>query len=402
MSDRDQTTAKPHGPSGRAARAVGRRQAFTLVELVVVVIIVGLLSAIAAVGYAQFANGARDTKAKEQLRSLTAMAMAFGAENDIVENLTYEMFVGALQSFPDVVTPGVSAAGAGWSVVPGSQPPVDDHQFSVAFDNGIGTSMSTVDGTRAAVVTRSGTGRYWGQLMLAAPIGSAATPGMFPVPDGATAADVLGGAVEEGADLPYPATSPTPAPTTAAPTPVPTGETSSPSSTPASSTPASSTPTSEAPTWTPTPTPTPTPVSDSPTPTRDPVTDPVTVTPRPNINWLTCSPGTGTPNATVSKAQIATHGDSAVWWSMNGTTEHVLGYKICSRDNQGNFAILASTGPGTGDARTWLVRTNSAHPNIDMYVVTVFDDGREANSTNRCEVQPAGYAKGWDKTCAGN
>lgn len=35
-------------------------------------------------------------------------------------------------------------------------------------------------------------------------------------------------------------------------------------------------------------------------------------------------------------------------------------------------------------------------------VVLVFDDGREVNSTNQCEVEPAGNAKGWGETCTTN
>lgn len=355
-------------------------RAFTLIEMIVVVVIVGLLTATAAVGYDKFIGQARDDRVRLQLHHLSILAQAYAMENDIIEVVSHDMFVGALGSFPDVVaTPGTTAAGAGWSIVPGTQVPADEYQFSIAFDDGIGSSIGDVAGTRAAVVTRSETGHLFGQLLLAAPEGSEKlTTTYFPLPDGASAADVLGGTVTPDSTLPYSGATATPTDTSTTPASTPT-----PSPTTDSATPVADTTTAD------------------PTPTPDPVTDPVTVTPHPDTDWSTCTAAvTGTPDSTVTNAEISTHGNSTVWWSVADPTPHIAGFKVCASRDGAAPELVAATGPGTGDARSWVVRTNLAHPDLYVSVVTVMDDGREFLAANQCEVRPAGKANGWGATCS--
>lgn len=419
------------------------RWAFSLVEMVVVVIILGVLAAIAEVTYGQFAGNARDTKAEQQLGSLSTLAQIWGAQNDVVGEFNVSEFQNSLGSFPDVsATPGTTAGGSGWSIVGPSQVPANSYQFSVGFDNGMSTPVSGDGGTRVAVVTRSDTGRFYAALLLAQPDSTSPRPIMQQVPEGATAADVLGGAVSSQDPLPYSTSAAAPSPSatssapatsaaptsSAAPAPAPTPASSAPSSAaaptsaaPTSAAPASSaTPstaasvttaasaTSAAPATTasattavPTPTATPTPTAAAPTSAApDPSTNPVTVTPHPNTDWTVCSPSTAsTPMPTTGKAQIVTHGDTGVWWSVSGDKSLISGFKICGTDNQGNLWLLGSTGPGTGSVTSWVLRTNQAHPNVYVVVVVVRTDGTEVVANNSCDVRPAGQAVGWGATC---
>jgi prepilin-type N-terminal cleavage/methylation domain-containing protein len=230
------------------ARRTRATQGFTLIELVTVVAIVAVLAAIAGSTYNRFVGNARDIKASTQLGQLTTGAIAIAAHDDTTETLTRTMFAGGLAYFPDV-TPGASAGGAGWTLLTAVQVPQNDFQFSVGFDNGIGTPMGDVSGTRAALVTRSGTGHYFALLLLASPQDAMARPDAFEVPAGTSAADVLGGAVNPSAPLPYAGQTPTSSPSVASPTPstssaAPAPSASSPTASPASTTAAPSVPSS--------------------------------------------------------------------------------------------------------------------------------------------------------------
>ena len=348
------------GRSGQRASA-GRRQrlvAFTLIELVVVVLILGILSAIAAVQFTGYVAGAQDAAAKEQLGSLTQMAVVSGLTGGNTETVSAAMFTAALGTFSDAPTPlalGAHAGGVGWSLLANTVAPTNKYQFSAGFDGGIGgaTPVNNDSGTRAVVVARSDSGRSFATIVLASPVGSNVTWGSCETFPGATAADVLAGHC-------YTTGQPVPAivrPTTAQTTTGP-----------------------------PQPQPSPSPV---PAPSAPPV------------NWNTCdvTAATGATRATVSSAYIATGGDSAVYWSVSGPTTGIVGFKICAIDQvSGARYLVAGTGNGTGTARTWLVPTNRAHPNVFLGVVTVMEDGSQVPSTNSREVAPAGAAKGWSST----
>lgn len=346
------------------------RRAFTLIELVVVVVILGILSVIATVQFAGYTDRARDAAAMVQVSSLTRMAvMTATATGTSSETLTTSMFSAALGTFSDAPAPialGTHAGGANWALLGADVTPTNKFQFSIGFDDGLGGDLgvNNESGTRAVVVARSDSGRFFASIALAAPMGHDVTVAACQTFTGANAADVLAG---------HCYVDPVPVPDIARIIPVP----------------------DPSPTTTPAPDPSTTPVPDPSTPA--PVPAPIA----PPINWNTCetTANSGPTRATVTEAYIATHGNSAVSWTVSGPTTGIAGFKVCEVDQStGATFLVAATGNGTGSTRSWLVPTYTSHVNVFLEVVTVLTDGSEIPATNSCEVAPAGAAKGWYMT----
>jgi len=344
--------------------------------MVVVVIVLGILSLIATVQFSGYTDRARDAAAMVQVSSLARMAVMTAVANGTSsEVLTAAMFSDALGTFSDAPAPialGTHAGGANWTLLGNDVTPTNKFQFSIGFDDGIGGDLpvNNESGTRAAVVARSDSGRFFASTALAAPIGHEVMVATCQTFTGANAADVLAGHCYVD------------------PVPVPDIErtTTSPSDT-STTTPASTTTTTSTSTTTTTPDPsttsTPAPV---PTPTAPP------------INWNICTTIalSGSTRATVTEAYIATHGNSAVSWTVSGAAGDIAGFKVCDVDQStGALSLVAATGNGTGAARSWLVPTYTSHLNVFLEVVTVLIDGSEIPSTNSCEVAPAGVGNGW-------
>jgi hypothetical protein len=234
--------------------------------------------------------------------------------------------------------------------------PGSDHEFSLAFDTGEGTPISADAGTRAALVSRSATGRFFARLMATTPTSPDSPQTTVEVPPGSTAEDVL---TEPTAPTPQPSLLPTDAPS---PDP-----TSSPEPTPAG--------------------------TGTPLPSQSPPTSPAPV---PLLDWTTCSgAATRDPAITVDWAQLPVlSSDTRVWWTMPTDREsRVAGFKVCAELGVGPLTLLSSTGPGTASVRTQIVRSDLLSVGVVVTVVVVMDDGSEVRAANSCLVSLAAKPK---------
>jgi len=162
---------------------VRRRRAFTLIELVIAAIVLALLAAVAATVYSHWTSRAYDTAARANLRAVAHSALTYqlGEDSDTWDPRSFQQALAAVGS--PVTSPGVHADGT-WQLVPDDAVPASATQISLALD-----------GARAALVTRSGTGTLFG-LVVVLGTDEPGQPGTEP--DGTSATDVLAATTGSG------------------------------------------------------------------------------------------------------------------------------------------------------------------------------------------------------------
>lgn len=155
-----------HSPTSASAwtrRGFHRRaRAFTLLELIVVILVLGVLAAVAVIGYSSFTDKAHDSAAQVNLENAarSVLAQATLEQRPINRTLALEALSA---SFGSPVVDGISAAP--WRLGRAGQAPVGQSDFALAFDNGEGTLASDTAGSRAVLVTLSGSGTIFAQML---------------------------------------------------------------------------------------------------------------------------------------------------------------------------------------------------------------------------------------------